>query len=249
MVPAACSLWVTARSHPPTSLQGPGILGNKTFALQAALGARLLNDTFPACPAPAPYVLKACPGAPSSLACVPGSRPLTGLESGCCACRRTRPTVPVRRPAVHCSVGWWYGLGRVAGWALHSAVLPPYLHIWADKQPACLPPSSPCPQYTLVYPATPVANTYYETVPNCRKAVRALLGGTIVHYTGALVRGNPWLGCSQKKYAKVVLEVRPAFALLRVACGSHALKHSRVPARGSCRQGRAESWTRGRLGL
>lgn len=84
-----------------------------------------------------------------------------------------------------------------------------------NSLPACLPPSSPCPQYTLVYPATPVANTYYETVPNCRKAVRALLGGTIVHYTGALVRGNPWLGCAQKKYAKVVLEVRPSFCISR----------------------------------
>lgn len=61
-----------------------------------------------------------------------------------------------------------------------------------------------------MYPAAQVANTYYKTVPNCKVAVRALLGGTLVHYTGALVTGNPWLGCQQKKYAKVVLEVRPS---------------------------------------
>ncbi len=80
--------------HGP-SVQGPGILGNRTFTLQAALGARPPNDTHPSCPAPAPFVLKACPGAAPAPVCVPGARSLTGLESGCCACRRTRATVPV----------------------------------------------------------------------------------------------------------------------------------------------------------
>jgi hypothetical protein len=75
--------------------QGPGILGNQTFTLQAALGARLPNNTSPSCSAAAPFVLKACPGASPAPSCVPGARALTGLESGCCACRRVRAATPV----------------------------------------------------------------------------------------------------------------------------------------------------------
>lgn len=79
-------------------------------------------------------------------------------------------------------------------------------HVSVPRQPTP-PHPPPCSQYVLVYPAAPMVNTYYETAPNCKEAVRALLNGTIVHYTGALVRGNPWLGCRPEKYAKVVLEV------------------------------------------
>lgn len=108
--------------HGP-SVQGPGILGNRTFMLQAALGARPPNDTYPSCPAPTPFVLKACPGAAPAPVCVPGARSLTGLESGCCACRRTRATVPVRQPALLAAicgrVEWGGRLGRPIA-ALHD---------------------------------------------------------------------------------------------------------------------------------
>ena len=198
--------------------QGPGILGNRIFTLQAALGGQLPTDTSPSCPAPAPFVLRACPGAAPKRVCVPGSHPLTGLESGCCACRRVKATAPVRRVADGCIAHAALACGRRTPW-LADCPRTRLSH-------GCLPrlDRPPCPQYVLVYPAVPMVNTYYETTPSCKVAARALLGGTIVHYTGALVRGNPWLGCRPEKYAKVVLEVSCPLQPSRLpGCAAHSV--------------------------
>lgn len=61
-------------------------------------------------------------------------------------------------------------------------------------------------QVTMVY-QTVAAVSYYGTTPNCTLAYRALPAATLVHFTGALVTGNPHLGCESKRYAEVVVEL------------------------------------------
>lgn len=63
--------------------------------------------------------------------------------------------------------------------------------------------------YTSVYEPTSAIG-YYGNTPNCLLPgpYRALPAGTMVHYTGAMVTGNPRLGCQARRYAQIVMEVR-----------------------------------------
>lgn len=84
-----------------------------------------------------------------------------------------------------------------------------------------LPPATlPCRvksalRFAAAFPSTSAIHSYYGQLPNCKEADRGLLGGTVLHYTGARMRGNPKLGCQPTKmYAQVLLEVGRLLALL-----------------------------------
>ena len=59
--------------------------------------------------------------------------------------------------------------------------------------------------YTTAYESL-AATSYYGVVPNCKKPYRSLLAGAVVHFTGALLAGNPRLGCATQQYSEIVME-------------------------------------------